>query len=314
MIEAVWDLSENEFALQHYASAFAYKNLYSTYRDSSFRASSVRSNAEMESRYQSEKKEKEIELLKKDQALKAVELRREKTVRAGTALLAALLLVIGLLFANRYRILQKAKRLVEIERLRNGIARDLHDDIGSALSSININSNMALDRSGEMALVKKQLEKISASSGKIMERMGDIVWAIDPGNDAMSNLSAKMKEFLAEILEPLDISYQVNARENLQQQPLSADKRKSIYMIFKEAVNNAAKYSRCKNVSVSIQKEGERIELSVTDNGIGFDAKYIKPGNGLFNMRERAIATGGELQVVSTPGTGTTVLLKIPVT
>ena len=100
--------------------------------------------------------------------------------------------------------------MVEIEKLRNNIARDLHDDIGSALSSININSKMALSHASEQKLVKGQLEKIKEHSGKMMEGMSDIVWAINPVNDSLEKMIIRMKEFAVEMLEPLNINFAFN--------------------------------------------------------------------------------------------------------
>uniref|UniRef100_UPI0035BC29E8 sensor histidine kinase n=1 Tax=Mucilaginibacter sp. TaxID=1882438 RepID=UPI0035BC29E8 len=313
LTEATWNLSENEAALKHFAKAFEYKTQYSAFRDSSFRASSARSNAEMESKYQAEKKEKEIALLKRDQAVNAAQLITEKTTRWGIVVVSSLLLVIGLLFAVRFRGEQKAKRLVEIEKLRNNIARDLHDDIGSALSSININSSVALHRADEQALVKSQLEKIKFNSAKIMESMGDIVWAINPGNDDMEKLIIRMKEFLAEMLEPLNITYHFREQGSAASLPLAIGKKKDIYLIYKEAVNNAAKYSHCSEVKVNIALTSKLLELSVTDNGQGFDPTSTKMGNGLLNMKERALAMGGTVDIESMGNTGTTVVLRVPV-
>jgi signal transduction histidine kinase len=258
-------------------------------------------------------KEKEIALLKKDGELRQAELVKERTIKAGSFILAGLLVVIGLLVVNRYRVVQKVRRTVEIEKLRYAIARDLHDDIGSALSSIHINSNMALTHP-EDAVVKNQLEKIRQYSGNMMERMGDIVWAINPGNDAVENLLIKMKEFLAEILEPLGIDYRLEGLELLKKGRLDVGRRKEIYLLFKEAVNNAAKYSGCTAVIVALASDTRDWVLSVTDDGRGFDAQAVRRGNGLRNMRERAAALGGDLRIDSAPGKGTTVLLTIPIT
>ncbi|MEO5590948.1 MAG: sensor histidine kinase [Chitinophagaceae bacterium] len=259
-------------------------------------------------------KEKEIALLKKDQLLHNTALQKERAIKASAFLLAALLAVIGFLVVNRYRVIQKAKRMVEIEKLRNDIARDLHDDIGSALSSININSNLALNRSEESELVKSQLEKIKMNSGKIMESMGDIVWAIHPGNDSMENLSARMKEFLTEMLEPLNITYQLREAINLHKAKLPVDKRKEIYLVFKEAINNAAKYSQCSNITVALSGDDKQFELLVEDNGKGFDMAMAKKGNGLRNMQQRAAAMGAGFTIKAGAGNGTHVGLKVPLT
>ena len=266
----------------------------------------------MEQEYNLEKKEKEIALLKKDQLLRSAELQKERTFKAGALLLTGLLLVIGLLVVNYYRVIQKARRLVEIEKLRNDIARDLHDDIGSALSSININSNMALNRSDDAAVVKTQLERIKINSDKMMDSMGDIVWAIHPANDSMESLLSKMKEFLSEMLEPLDINYHLELTDGIKKMKLSVDKRKEVYLVFKEAVNNAAKYSRCSNVSVILSNNNQFLQLRVTDDGTGFDAQK-KAGNGLRNMRQRAVAIGGTLQLNTNYQKGTNIIFQVPV-
>jgi signal transduction histidine kinase len=275
---------------------------------------------QLEQQYQVEKtqrdiavKEKEIALLKKDSEVRQAELEKERAIKAGSFILAGLLVVIGLLAVNRYRVIQRARRMVEIEKLRYTIARDLHDDIGSALSSIHINSNMALTHP-EDAVVKNQLEKIRQYSGNMMERMGDIVWAINPGNDAVENLLIKMKEFLAEILEPLGIDYRLEGLELLKKGRLDVGRRKEIYLIFKEAVNNAAKYSGCTTVIVGLVSDSGDWVLSVIDDGRGFDAQAVRRGNGLRNMRERATALGGDLRIDSAPGKGTIVQLTIPIT
>jgi len=269
---------------------------------------------EMQTRYEAEKKDKEIALLKKNQELRAADLQKERAIKASAFILSGLVIVIGLLFLNRYRLIQKNRRLEEIEKLRNTIARDLHDDIGSALSSIHINSNMALSHPDEQLVVKGQLEKIQKNAGRMMESMGDIVWAMNPANDSMDHLQTKMKEFLAEILEPLNISYHLAGMETLKKVKFDIGKRKEIYLIFKEAVNNAAKYSGCTEVTVSLLEDKREARLQVTDNGQGFALPDIRQGNGLRNMQQRAALIGGSLDMITAPGEGTTITLHMPVT
>lgn len=225
-----------------------------------------------------------------------------------------LLVLIGFLIINRYRVVQRAKRLVEMEKLRNNISRDLHDDIGSTLTSINILSKVTLQQTDGNLMVRSNLQKIKEHSSTIMESMSDIVWAINPQNDTLEKIIFRMKEFAAEILDPLNIEYTFIEEGDFSGVRLDVNKRKDLYLVFKEAVNNAAKYSNCKNVKVVLQHKAQIMHLEVTDDGKGFDEQQVKKGNGLRNIQERAKAMFASLQFTSSAGMGTTIQLSIPIT
>jgi signal transduction histidine kinase len=199
------------------------------------------------------------------------------------------------------------------ERLRSKIAQDLHDDLGSALSSININSKMALESTVHPG-VKEYLQKIKNHSGSMMESMSDIVWAIDPQNDTLEKVIIRMKEFAAEILEPLNVTYRFIEALNTEDVELDLTRRKNFYLLFKECINNVAKYSACTQVEIEVKCSKSHIWLSVIDNGKGFDPVRVKSGNGLRNMNERAADMSAVLEINSVPGNGTTVQLKVPIT
>ncbi|MBS1596672.1 MAG: tetratricopeptide repeat protein [Bacteroidetes bacterium] len=313
IIEAYADLKENEYNLHNYAKAHEYEKLYAIYKDSAYNESVTRNMADIESKYENQKKEQEIILLKKDQELQNIELQKARTTKLSAIILSGLLLIIGLLVVNRYRVIQKARQMVEIEKLRNNIARDLHDDIGSVLSSININSNVALSNAGEERIVKGQLEKIKEHSGRMMEGMSDIVWAINPINDSLDKMIIRMKEFAVEILEPQNINFSFKTEGNVTEAALDISRRKELYLIFKEAINNAAKYSGCKNIAINLGTNRNRIQLKISDDGKGFDKNLIKSGNGLHNMEQRAVAIGGSIEIFSTMGKGTELNLEIPI-
>jgi two-component system, NarL family, sensor histidine kinase UhpB len=281
----------------------------------------------MEGQYNVEKKEKEIALLKKDQQLshanlekqtailtaqKAV-LAKQKFFEYGAVLLLVLLTLIGFLVINRYRILHRARRAIELEKMRNHIARDLHDDIGSTLSSINILSKVAL-QSPSPDGPQSTLAKIRDRSAAIMEKMDDIVWTINPQNDTMEQLLYRMKEFAAEILEPLNINYSFQEDGDFPSMKLDIRKRKDLYLVFKEAINNAAKYSQCSNLLIRLRREGDSLQMEITDDGKGFAAETAKGGNGLNNMHERAASMLGKLRIDSAVGEGTRVGLDLPIT
>ncbi|MGG9964265.1 tetratricopeptide repeat-containing sensor histidine kinase [Ferruginibacter sp. SUN106] len=269
----------------------------------------------LEEQYNFEKKEKEIALLKKDQQLSVANLQREKSFQYGVIIFLAMAILIGFLVVNRYRVMQRAGRLIEMERMRNNIARDLHDDIGSTLTSINILSKVALqqEENGD-TMMGANMQKIKDRSSAIMESMSDIVWAINPQNDTFEQMIFRMKEFTAEILEPLNINYTFKETGNFSAIKLDIKKRKDFYLLFKEAINNAAKYSCCKNLTVQIEQDADSLHLKITDDGTGFNEKVVKTGNGLINMRERAAAMGGEININSEAGKGTNIKLVVPIT
>jgi len=280
--------------------------------DDSTRGESVDAQLlKLEQRYTNEKKDREIELLRKDQQLVTTDLKRKHAVQAGIIIALISVLVIVLLLVNRYQVISQSRRLTEIEKMRNAIARDLHDDIGSTLSSINILSQIAM-RDGESS--SKHFNKIAEQSSRMMESMSDIVWSISPGNDSLEQVVSKMKEFAAEILEPKNITYRFTGDDSLKDTTLSLDKRKNLFLIFKEAVNNAAKYSGATDLEIRFVRQGNTLSLSVSDNGSGFEPETVKAGNGLKNMKERARALSARFDFVTRVSGGTRVALEVPIT
>lgn len=264
-----------------------------------------------EESYQNEKNEKEIALLKKNQELReAIISRQNARQQIIIVALVSILLIAGVLF-NHFRVINRSKRLVEIEKVRNNIARDLHDDMGSALSSIHIMSQLAMKEAGQS---NHHLQRISENTARMMESMSDIVWSINPENDSLEKMVMKMKEFAAEILEPKNIRYRFVEDTRLNNVTLDVEQRKNLFLIFKESINNAAKYSEGTEVIISIRMQNNALQLSVRDNGKGFDKARVRNGNGLANMTERARMLKGTLIQFSEPGKGTEIVAELPVT
>ncbi len=268
----------------------------------------------MEEQYNIEKKENEIAILKRDQLLNQEKLQNQRNFQYGVVIFLLMLVVIGAILVNRYRVVQKAKRAVEMEKMRNKIARDLHDDIGSTLSSINILSKTILQSDISSSSAQSALQKIKDHSGTIMNNMSDIVWAINPLNDTLEKIIVRIKVYAAEVLEPLNINYSIKEEGDFSGVTLDLNRRKDFYLVCKEAINNAAKYSRCKNVTILLKQQDDGIQLIVSDDGIGFDEEKNTAGNGLRNMESRASAMNAGLRIISSPGKGTLVKMDVPVT
>ncbi len=266
---------------------------------------------ELEQRYNLVQQEKEISLLKKDQLLDHANLQNQKIFRYGATLVILMLCVIGFLAMARYRVVQKSRRLLEMEKMRNSIARNLHDDIGSTLSSINILSKVALKKIDGKDNATRDLEIIKDSSFSIMENMSDIVWAINPVNDPFEKTIMKMKGFASAILEPAGIAFKFNEDGKLAGLTLGVDERKNFYLIYKEAINNIAKYSEATLTEIVLQKTPHQLLMSITDNGNGFDKTRQYCGDGLKNMASRAAEMNAVFEINSKPAAGARISVAI---
>lgn len=221
--------------------------------------------------------------------------------------LAVFLSVCALLFLfYRYRLQQALK----LQGIRNRIARDLHDEIGSNLSNISIFSEVAEEKSAESDSVKPLLRKITAYSQSSQEAMSDIVWMINANNDRFENIIVRMRALAAELFEAKNFLLHLDFDERLNHLKLGMEERKNFYLIFKEAINNIAKYADCKNVWVEMKLRNNLVLLTVRDDGKGFEQQSDASGNGLINMKRRAELLGGILSINSEKEKGTIVELK----
>jgi len=202
-----------------------------------------------------------------------------------------------------------------VATVRRRIASDLHDEIGSTLNSISVYSEVAQQQlKNDNNQVKQLLEKMGSTSRTMIDTMNDIVWAINPKNDDFENILQRMQYFAAELLSAKNMLLQFSADENVKKIKLPMDKRKNFYLIYKEAIHNAYKYSSSFTVSVSIVEQDNTLIMIIADNGKGFDfARNNLGGNGIKNMEIRAKEIGAKIEISSWPGKGTRISLKMKV-
>ena len=217
------------------------------------------------------------------------------------------LLLISIVIAG---IIIRSRRIKQLQNIRNSIADDLHDDIGSTLSSIGIMSELAKAKSPEALSL---LASIEESTNIIQENMSDIVWAVNPKNDRFENVLQRMNQFASEILEAKDIDFEFTSDNSLSGLKIAMEQRKNFYLFFKEGINNAAKHSDAKKVSVSITKNDKTIEMNIRDNGKGFDTTRPSGGNGMSTLKKRAgeLYADFKIQSLSQEGTSVKLLFKI---
>ncbi len=219
--------------------------------------------------------------------------------------------LIGLTVFGIYR--YRLNKLLEIERTRTRIASDLHDDIGTNLSKISLLSEIVnMQLANQNTESNRLLNSIAEISRESVGSMSDIVWAINPKRDSVLELVRRMRLHVEESFLEKGVRVRFNAPKEGTSIKLSMDVRRELYLIFKEAVSNAARHSDCKNVEVDFQLERSVIFLQIADDGNGFDALQKSDGNGLENMRSRAAKNGGNFEIESAAGRGTTLKIRFP--
>jgi ligand-binding sensor domain-containing protein/two-component sensor histidine kinase len=205
-------------------------------------------------------------------------------------------------------------RILAVVKVRNRVARDLHDDMGSTLSTINILSTMAKTKlHADPVKAGEYISKISDNSQRMMEAMDDIVWNIKPQNDSMEKVIARMREFSTNAMDAKDIDFRFEVEENVYGVKLPMDTRRDLFLIFKEAINNLVKYSKSSRAFIHFSIKKKHLHMRVRDYGAGFNIDEADSGNGLMNMQKRAENMGAILNIISEKGEGTEVILDIKI-
>jgi len=207
----------------------------------------------------------------------------------------------------RYRL----ARVVELERMRTRIATDLHDDIGSNLTRIALMSEV-LNQQATNGSAMKMLPSIANIARESVASMNDIVWAISPEHDRVLDLTRRMRQHAEEVFTIRDIELAFVSEPSDSELKLAVGVRRDVLLIFKEAVNNAARHSGCTRVEIQFICTASNLNLGIADNGRGFTQDLEHDGHGLSSMARRAASLGGKLTIDSGEGRGTAVNFEMP--
>jgi ligand-binding sensor domain-containing protein/two-component sensor histidine kinase len=208
----------------------------------------------------------------------------------------------------RYRINQ----LLKLQRVRNSIATDLHDDIGSSLTNIAILSELSNKNITNPGQAKIFLERISEEVTDSGQALDDIVWSINARNDTLEQTSTRMRRYAAEIFDGSNIVYSLEMNEQFANHKLGMEQRRDLFLIFKESINNIYKHAGAKKVTIQIGIEKKQLYLSITDDGKGFDTNLVTHRNGLKNIEHRIQKWKGNLVIQSATGKGTWIRIYLP--
>ncbi len=229
----------------------------------------------------------------------------------GSALQVGVLLemtILSFALGNRINALRQAHE-EEKAMVRSRIASDLHDEIGSNLSSISVASQIVRQGANLEEVHRRLIDEITAAAKETAESMRDIIWFTNPEHDRVEDLTIKMRETAARLLQGLEFTFEASKSKTIMGQDLQF--RRNIFLIFKEALNNIVKHSQASRVRIKLEEKPDEYCLEITDNGIGFDEEGARgsAGNGMKNIKRRASEIGCSLKISSTIGKGTTVLL-----
>lgn len=199
------------------------------------------------------------------------------------------------------------EQAVDQERAR--ISSDMHDDLGSGLSTIRLLSEIAKRKIKDTGPIK-EIERISEAAGELVDKMSEIIWAMSSSNDSLANLIAYMRSFAADFLEHAHIQHHFIIPENIPNVKLSGGTRRHIYLAVKESLHNVMKHSKATDVIIEV-KVFKNMTIMIKDNGQGFDPEKVRLfGNGLKNIEKRMQQVNGQADIISQDGT--TVFLDIP--
>jgi signal transduction histidine kinase/ligand-binding sensor domain-containing protein len=224
-------------------------------------------------------------------------------------LLLAIVVATVLYGLYRYRI----NSLVQLQNVRNRISADLHDDIGARLTNINLLSALSEQKLGEPGQASEYLKRISGEVQNSGEALDDIVWSINTRNDSMDEITARMRRHAADVFDGTIIHYSIDADENVSSVKLPMAKRRDLFLVYKEVINNIHKHAAATKVEITIASRSGNLLMRIEDNGKGFDTEKPTHRNGLKNIQYRIEKNKGDVTIDSIPGKGTTVVIWLPV-
>ncbi len=196
---------------------------------------------------------------------------------------------------------------------RERLARDLHDDLGASLSRITLLSQAAARELQDHLVAAPYLSRISSIASQVVDSISELVWATNPKYDNLESLAAYFREYAAQYFDSSGTDCRLCFPSNLPARPLTADFRRQLFLVFKEALHNVAKHARASRVEISLAAQPDWLELIVQDNGKGMPSQSPSGlHHGLSNMRERIASLRGAFNLQSEPGQGTRISFRLP--
>jgi signal transduction histidine kinase len=317
ILDAYRSLSKT-FALQkRYDSAYRYQGLYARLKDSIINEKASRAIEQIRNSFESDEKDKEIALLNQRQKLKEAESEKKTLILNIVIGFFTLLVVISYLviyISNSHKKQKQAfEKQLAVQTERQRISGDMHDDIGTGLSTMLLYVNMLKSKlNGKLEY--PDIERVSSLGNELVAQMKEIVWSLNPGNDSLESLLVFIRQYFAQLFEPLPYKTNIIFPISIRDIALKGAIRRNIYLCTKEALNNVIKHANASLVELDIQLLKDKLIINVRDNGTGFpdnsDSKFFS--NGLKNMRNRMAQVNGKFHFFNENGAVISIELLLP--
>ncbi len=314
--ECLGSLAEHYEAKGDFKNAFSFQKQFQNLNDSLLNAERVIAVAELETKFGLEKKELELSNMTAEKELSDEANERKKLYLVLLAL-AFVLLVGAIVVGIRINKLRQYKRELDLvaqteKQERDRIAQDMHDELGSGISRINwITATAQQNASSDDD--KKKFSHIENIASQLSTGMKSLIWLLYSGNCELGVLAGRIREMAGQHAD--DFGYELKFESNpvSEKMMLKQNAARDIFLMTKECVNNASKYSKAKQVFISIQTARDTISINIKDDGIGFITSQFSSGNGIKNLQKRSATHNGTVKIESEPTKGTTVHIQFPI-
>lgn len=290
-------------------------------KDSIFNKDVASQFAEMQTKYETDKKEAEISVLKQQETIDALKLKEKdaKLFQQKTWLIIVIfgmivILVLAYYIVTNVRLksrIEKAeiqKTTEENERAR--IAKDIHDELGSGLSKIMFLTEIINEADGDKTKLQTPVKSISETSRVLIENMRDLIWAMNPDNTSLENLIVRIREYSADYFDDFPIEFTGEFPKEIPDIRISNEANRNSFMIVKEVLQNIVKHSGAKRVTMSVSFD-KSFQIRIKDDGKGFNPSDVHTGNGLKNLIARSKAMKADLNINSSTNNGTEIIFTI---
>ncbi|MFD0749173.1 tetratricopeptide repeat protein [Mucilaginibacter calamicampi] len=323
VVEAYGSLAEDYAGMGDLKKAYELKNKFIAVKEDYINLERSGQMAEMQTRYETEKKENQIVTLQQQQQISSLNIAKQQLLLQKRNYqvftitgIAISLLIFGYLYNNRQRARQQLDKLKAIsdteKQERTRIAKDIHDDMGSGLSKIILMSGMVEDKIKTSEYGIKEISTIKQISQELVDNMRDLIWVLNPENATLDNLVARIREHCSDYLEGLAVKTELDIQHDVPYVRISQQTQRNIFLTTKEALHNCVKHANCDKITIGLTFKDGMLTVSITDSGKGFEADELKrKGNGLRNMQQRMQSIGGKFMITSGLGQGTTIQTSI---
>lgn len=313
LLECYSKIAETFEKINDSENSYKYLKKYYELKDTILNKEKLKLVFELQTKYETEKKERQIALLKQNEIIQSLQIKKRNLIIAFSMAFIAVILFFAYFFNKKQKITARyekelaIKKTEEKERIR--IAKDIHDDLGSGLSKISFLSELISKNKNNIGEIQGNALSISETARKLVVNMRDLIWALDPENITLQGLIARIREYAADYLEDVSIELKLDIEKDLPESRITRESHREMLMVIKESLNNIVKHSKATMVHLKIVVISGELFISVKDNGIGL-SKITSSGNGIKNMKNR-IETLGGIFLVNGDEKGTTIEMKI---